>query len=76
MTRVEIVRELRGDGCFCKRMKPVGRSFCSLCYNSLSVGAQKALWRHLDEGYCDAYRAARAELGSPVEEARRPRNDE
>jgi len=61
MTTYALLRELRGVWCRCGTKKITRNTFCNKCYWSLPEPMRRALYRHIGEGYEEAYAAA-AEL--------------
>ena len=59
---LKLVRELRGTGCRCGRVKLAGRTFCKACYQTLPKDLQTALYRRLSNGYEQAVDEALAFL--------------
>lgn len=55
----ELVRELAGPTCFCKRVKTPGETFCKWHYFSLPADMKRALYKRLGAGYEEAYAAAK-----------------
>ena len=58
MTTSELLRELMGVRCRCRAKKRVRNTFCNKCYWSLPEAMRRALYRHVGEGYEEAYAAA------------------
>lgn len=56
------IRILSDKSCQCRREKKVGIAFCFTCWRSLSLGAQKAVYRKLGNGFEQAYETALKEL--------------
>src|SRR5579859_7574064 len=50
-----LIRELRGTVCRCGRTKNTMQTFCRACYFLLTPAQRKALYRHVGEGYEEAY---------------------
>jgi hypothetical protein len=63
---VPILRELRGEVCQCGGEKSKGQTFCRTCYERLPRALQLPLWKHLGDGYEQAYTAALQFLRRPV----------
>lgn len=55
----ELIRELAGPLCFCKRVKTPSQTFCKWHYFALPSEMKKALYKRVGEGYEEAYAAAK-----------------
>jgi len=55
----QALEELDGKTCYCGAEKKAGQSFCSRCYFSLPKETQRALYRHISEGYAGIYDEAK-----------------
>ena len=55
---VPILRELHGEVCQCSGPKQKDLPFCDACYGRLPRALQIPLWKHLGDGYEQAYTAA------------------
>lgn len=47
--------ELQSEECMCGKGKQKGKSFCYHCYSSLPREMQRDLYRHIADGYGEAY---------------------
>jgi len=55
----EALKELDGTVCYCGAAKAKGKSFCNRCYFSLPPKLQRALYKHISEGYAEIWDEAR-----------------
>lgn len=55
---VNLLMELNGEKCRCRRRKKSGYSLCGICYAKLPQDVKTALWRKIGHGYEEAYQKA------------------
>lgn len=53
-----MLTELAGIVCRCRAVKKPAQSFCRGCFLALTADERKALYRHIDRGYQEAYMIA------------------